>query len=241
MRIFCVYRSGGDYDVRYVVALQNAVEQYIGVEHSFICLTNVPEELAPYSDCIEVRELEFDLPGWWSKIELFNPKHSSNEISVFFDLDVLILKPIEEFIEVCEKVRFYNAPLMLRSADKLGEQMNWPSSSIMCWADDMMEEVFYEFFRQGDVIEKSHKKTSRAGQQTDQGFIREYVTPQMFQDHLPKRYVLYKVKYVPHPELLELAFILNWTGRPRFHKMGFEFQHIQSVWDSRHETIVNHG
>jgi len=229
MRIICVYKTGGDYDARYVEAFHSAVQKFIHTKFDFYCLTDAAHELS-YIGGINILELKHNLPGWWSKIELFRPDISYEGTTIYFDLDVLLVKSIDRFVEKCIASA---VPMMLRSCDPIGEQNDWPSSSIMSWKGRGMNRIYYEFVRQGNVIENSRTKTKRAGQQTDQGFIREIINPGKFQDVLLEDYIVFKYHYLQDPTLFGRCHILNWTGRPRFHKMGSNFSEIQSIWETR--------
>jgi hypothetical protein len=237
MNFVCVYKSGGDYDVRYVRALLAAITVNCNFPFSFFCLTDRFEEIDPFTTAIR---LEHDLPGWWSKLELFNPNHIFNtngDPVLFFDLDVLILKNIDDLCHMCFQI---TKPMMLRSADSQGEKQDWPSSSIMSWKGSSMSKVYEALLAKGiqEIIEEVSTNTSRAGQQTDQGFIRTIVNPQKFQDHLPKDFLCFKIHYLKDLSLLEKISILNWTGQPRFHLMKKEYYSIKSKWNYYHKNLT---
>lgn len=172
-------------------------------------------------------ELKHNLPGWWSKIELFRPVYSRGSTIVYFDLDVLLLKNIDRFIDLITTKH----PLMLRSADQVGKEKDWPSSSIMSWQGNELQDIYTKFLKIGNVVEASRQKISRAGQQTDQGFIRTICNPKKLQDYLPDGYILYKKEYLENPNLFNHARILNWTGAPRFQFMNYTLRHIKELWE----------
>lgn len=240
MKIVSVYKSGGDFDLRYVSAMAFALKRYISVPYEFIILTDKPNEVNQFGTSIE---LKYDLPKWWCKIELFDPDHFYNkelDIVVYFDLDVLILKNIQLLIDTGLNCTF---PLMLRSSDPVGKEYNWPSSSIMSWKGNQMVGVYKKFFSLGAdyVINKAKGNIARAGQRTDQGFIRTcFGTISKFQDYLPKNYVVFKSPhYMQNPDLFDTATILNWTGKPRFHNMGDDYWEIRSTWETRINILTN--
>ncbi len=240
INIVCVYKSGGDYDAKYVMALKVALEKYCYVDYNFYCLTDKPDEIKDYAKIIL---LEHNLPGWWSKIELFNPNINynwDNNLVLYFDLDVLILKGIQKLIEVCLS---FTEPLMLRSRDPVGIEYNWPSSSIMSWVGTSMSEVYRVFFDKGieASINETKNNIARAGQQTDQGFIRTILNPRKIQDYLPKNYIVFKVDYLKNPNVFDEITILNWTGKPRFHYMNKSFYKIKEIWDNRQKLIFNYN
>ena len=238
MKVVCVYKSGGDYDARYVENLAQAVHRYIHCNFDFVCLTDRPREVENVADVIE---LQHDLPGWWSKIELFNPKILYDDVILYFDLDVLLMKDLDDLVDVAN-ASFY--PLFLRSADLVGKSKDWPSTSIMSWKGQMMEEVYKKFFRIGPekVVEELQDNTFRAGQRTDQGFVRTVINPpEKFQDLLPGGYILYKRNYLRYPSRIKRAHILNWTGKPRFHNMdrSKEMYEFINLWDNQEQWKLN--
>jgi hypothetical protein len=224
MIVICVYKSGGDFTAEHVSALRAGLDRYMPCSFSFWCLTDRPFEVMDVAD--KVIQLGHDLPGWWSKIELFRPIYDVGQTVIYFDLDVMVLKPLDDFINVVTT----SGPTMLRSADSIGKANDWPSSSIMSWRGNELMEIYTRFFEIGNVIELSQSNPSYAGQRTDQGFIRTIVNPKKFQDYLPPHYILYKVEYLSNPILFESASILNWTGRPRFQNMNSGFKHIKKIW-----------
>lgn len=82
LKVLCVLKSGGDFDGAYVKVLREAVARHTNIPYSFCCLTDVHGEI----DCSSIA-LEDDLPGWWSKIELFRIPGPV----VYFDLDTTIV------------------------------------------------------------------------------------------------------------------------------------------------------
>ena len=232
MNIVSVYKSGGDYDIRYVVALANELIKYVKVPYKFYCLTDQPSEVAPYAIPVKLKQ---DWPGWWSKLELFDKEqifNCSTDMVLYFDLDVLLLRNMQSLVNVCYQLNF---PIMLRSSDKIGKANDWPSSSIMAWKGHMMVKVWLEAKIRGieDVINKSNQNISRAGQRTDQGFIRTILNPRKFQDFLPKKHIVFKYPdYMKDQKVIDHAGILNWTGLPRFHQMG-KTHPVRMLWEEQ--------
>lgn len=87
MLIACVCK-GDKYSDEYVLKLQRMVGRHLdGERHEFLCLTDrdIPGVLC--------QRLEHNLPGWWSKLEVFK----LGEPTLYLDLDVVItgsLKPV---------------------------------------------------------------------------------------------------------------------------------------------------
>lgn len=83
--IALVYRSGGVYDGEDVDQLVRQCRRFIpGVP--ITVLTDRPSECA----CADrVIRFHYDYPGWWSKMELFNPDFDGDWL--FFDLDTILV------------------------------------------------------------------------------------------------------------------------------------------------------
>jgi hypothetical protein len=88
MRIVTVLKSGGDFAPVHVRALQEQVARWAPLA-SFECLTNVPVE------GVDCRPLKRNWPGWWSKMELFDPALPGDFL--FMDLDTVIVGPLDDF------------------------------------------------------------------------------------------------------------------------------------------------
>ncbi len=232
MIVTCVYKSGGDFTAEHVLALKNGLDKNMPCDFEFWCFTDKPEEVAGFVD--KTIQLLHDLPGWWSKIELFRAVYKHQHI-LYFDLDVLILKLIDQFfINTIEEY----SPIMLRSSDPKGYRNDWPSSSIMAWQGNNLNNIYLKFFQLGNVIERAKiDNPSYAGQQGDQGFIRTCVNPNKFQDYLPENYILFKNEYLHNPKRFKEAVILNWTGKPRFKNMGPGLKRIKNLWNNQKQYV----
>lgn len=101
MKIACVYKTGGDFDGEYVVALYNALQYY---DLPFVCFTDGSD----VPDHIDQIPLEHKWPGWWSKIEMIG--HDDDLLC--FDLDTVIIDDITDMITACHNK--HNQMIMLR-------------------------------------------------------------------------------------------------------------------------------
>lgn len=94
--VVCVLKSGGDYTVEYVDNLRRGVFNNLTYDFQFRCLTdmklNIPNE--------EIVEFKKDLPGWWSKLEVFRDDIYENDAQVLYlDLDTIITGNIDYMFE----------------------------------------------------------------------------------------------------------------------------------------------
>lgn len=121
MKFLTVLKTGGEYQPQHVYALQRQVEKYIP-QAEFVCLSNVKLE------CNRL-PLEHDLPGWWSKMELFKIEGPC----LYADLDTMITGNCDHWLENIAKKRF----VCLRDPYRGKRDPHAMGSGIMYWSDDM--------------------------------------------------------------------------------------------------------
>ncbi len=94
--VLCVLKSGGVYTKDYVIRLRNMVARHSTVPYHFACLTDmvIPQELC------ENIPLKSNLPGWWSKLELFRSDLPLGGQAIYFDLDTLIVNNIDNVLRL---------------------------------------------------------------------------------------------------------------------------------------------
>ncbi|MEN3751897.1 hypothetical protein ABC733_01770 [Mangrovibacter sp. SLW1] len=87
MKIVTVLRSGGEYNEQHVYWLY----KQLPAEYEKICLTDItiPD--------IQTVKLTTNYPGWWSKIEMFDPEKIQDDI-FYLDLDVVVLGDISQIL-----------------------------------------------------------------------------------------------------------------------------------------------
>jgi len=109
LNIACVCKSGGQYSKTDVERLQRMVSDNMKSTFNFICLT---DDLSIAGVC-DVEPLLHNLPGWWSKLELFRPGLFDGPV-LYMDLDTLVLKTIAGLSGVIRKLEF----VMLRGFNR---------------------------------------------------------------------------------------------------------------------------
>jgi hypothetical protein len=193
--VACVYRTGGAYTAEYVERLATGVATHATKPYRFVCFTDSTEKLA-----CETIPLTDDLPGWWSKLEMFK---SYMGRMVYFDLDTMIVGNIDPLLD-------YDGPmLMLRG----WYHDNW-ASGVMAWNSPL------GFICPTDDERKAILLRPKAG---DQEFIARKLINAKWQidkaqDILPgiTSYKKYCKDGVP-----EGTRVVCFHGRPRPHEIGW--------------------
>lgn len=132
LKILCVLKSGGAYRPKYVQVLKQAVEKRLKVEHEFICLTDIPEQID--FEC-RTEKLQNNLPGWWSKIELF--RHTGP--CIYLDLDTLLLGSLDKLAKEVEScVVKSDAKRHMFMLTPFNKNQKW-ASGVMAWSGDFTD------------------------------------------------------------------------------------------------------
>jgi hypothetical protein len=226
--IVTVLKSGGDYRPAHVRTAHNALkEQLAGYDlGGMVCLTDIPAEVEAYAEPVE---LTMDLPGWWSKLEVFQRGLFPGPV-IYMDLDTLLLGPLDDLVDLAVRTK-KQGPMMLRGRHPRARENNWPASGLMVWYRDQMAHVLDRFTEIGPrrAIREQQKAGRGAGQRGDQGFIRKVMDPPKLQDYLPPGYIKFKLDYeYGGYGAVGDAAILCWSGKPRVDAPKHPF--IDSYW-----------
>ena len=95
--VVCVYKTGGDFKFDHVLRLSNMLSRNITVPFVFNCLTD-DTRLSTNGKVENIIKLKDGLIKWWSKVELFRKDLINAKQIIYFDLDTIILKNIDDLI-----------------------------------------------------------------------------------------------------------------------------------------------
>ena len=220
LTVLCVYQPSKVYNPDYVLNLQAAVKRHLPVEHRFVCMT---KQAVPGVDCIQ---LEYDFPGWWSKMEMFRPGLPYERI-LYIDLDTVITGDISD-------IASYTGVAGITEDFIHGG----PSQSILNFHTGTFGHVWDEFIRDPDfwMYEGDRMIPPNFGDQT---MMTEVVHPFEFdywQDLHPGQIISYRLdckKSNVIDELPEDARMISFHGREKPHKThGW----IQDHWNRKEKA-----
>ena len=97
MRVVCV-RRGDKYGPEWVTMLWRMVHHNVTEPIRFICLSDGE------NDC-ETRRLNWNWPGWWSKMEIFSPWNTDLRPCLYIDLDSYIMGDITPALTIGNKFK----------------------------------------------------------------------------------------------------------------------------------------
>lgn len=211
--VACVLRSGGVYTHEWVTKLAHGVTTHLSAEHRFVCLTD--HARLPVGERIALGD---DLPGWWSKIELFRPGLFDPADSVLYlDLDMLVLDDLRELF--CPNTNLRMVRDFLRGA-------GYHNSSVMSWRGDFSH-IYRAFKQDPETWMQLYDRKRPGGRIGDQAFIENAVAPDRLRTFAPGKIVSYKVeaRAGPPPGAALVAF----HGRPKPPDAG---GWAASMWES---------
>lgn len=127
MVVACVLKTGTwknramniSYSAKHVQWLQSMVHRHCGINQDFVCLTDTQVE------GVKTLPLKSNLPGWWSKIELFREFKEC----FYIDLDTVIVGDISELLN------YKHAFTALRNFSS-AKNTNRMGSAVMAWNGD---------------------------------------------------------------------------------------------------------
>lgn len=189
MKIVCVLRTGKEYGIQHA---QWLAKQVPGIA----CISNVPVP------GVETIPMKFTWPGWWSKMNMFDPTLIDDDL-LYLDLDTVLLGDLEQFNvgETTMLSDFYRPDL--------------PASGFMHIAHKDKSKVWAEWMRMPDAHMKRCVTREYWG---DQGFLRGVLPAQRWQDVLPGKVVSFKVHC--QKKLPEGAAVVCFHGEPRPWRAG---------------------
>jgi len=151
IQVACV-RVGTKYGPEYVARLRAGVARHLSVPYRFVCYTDDPAALARYgtSDTQQVRAVDISdlrLPGWWSKMALFDPKLRGRGTTVYLDLDTIVLG---DFSALAHEPTWFGTCRNFTQLRQIRERgtPTWPcryGSCVMVFPEDWGRKVWTEF------------------------------------------------------------------------------------------------
>lgn len=204
--IATVLKSGGQYTPEHVRMLEDQLGH------------DVP--LTVYTDFIDVlasrgklaRPLTYELPGWWSKMELFNP--AKDDDIIYFDLDTVIRRRPRVLLSRVKE------PMILRDFNR----PEGLQSSIMCIPHHFKAFIWKHW------MEGPEEWMQLLGEEGigDQAFL-EKISHRFWsilQDHYPNEYVSWKLDGLAHKPLPTLARVIVFHGYPK----PWDIPHAKQTW-----------
>ncbi len=158
--VVCVLKSGVykpwdekdytiEYSPRHVRWLRDQFADQVKAPHTFTCMSDIDVP------GVNVLPLKHNLPGWWSKLEIFE----NFTQAAYFDLDTVLIGDVSPYIFRDHKFSM---------AGSLTRRYGY-NSSVMCWKGNY-DFLLHKFLEQKDKYIAEYRKPHMWG---DQDFIRD--------------------------------------------------------------------
>ena len=149
--IVCV-KWGNKYISQYANVLYNMVKRNTTVPYEFHCITDDPTGLDPHIKTIKLPNDPW-IKSWWSKLWMFSKDFPLQGNILFFDLDVIVFKNIDELFN-------YNPDkfMIIRDFNRCRVK-DWKqsNSSVMRWKPGTMNYLWDEFVQNPSrVMQNNH-------------------------------------------------------------------------------------
>ena len=138
--IVCV-KWGNKYISQYVNVLYRMVQRHTTLPYEFHCITENPRGLDPHIHVIPFPKDEPIIKSWWSKLWMFGGHFPLQGNILYFDLDVIIFKNIDELF-----TKNPNKFMIIRDFNRR-RQKDWKvcNSSVMRWISGTMTYLWSDF------------------------------------------------------------------------------------------------
>lgn len=222
IKIACVLKSG-DFNLEYVFKLLRAVERTVSQKHSFVVLSDLymPPKGDPMWNGLEGTDIDWqplrsDLPGWWSKMELFRIPGPV----LYFDLDTVLTGNIDD---LCDAVQSLDGEMLMLKGFRHGDV----ASGIMGWNGNKLwlTERFLEARHSAKFIYIKYALRMKMGSiffRGDQEWLSENLnlrdTPIVFAQDVIDGIYSYK-RHIARGGLRKNAKIICFHGLPRPHEL----------------------
>ena len=138
INVICV-KEGTKFDSDYANILYLMVKRHLTIPFDFICLTESSQGL--YKEIKVINLEDRSIKGWWNKCLLFKPDLLTGSC-LYLDLDMIILKNIDEFLIENQYLNILSNPISLN-----GKIYNKINSSMMFWDTKVkdLNKIYFQY------------------------------------------------------------------------------------------------
>lgn len=149
----CCVKEGSKYDSDYVNTLYLMTKRNLTVPFDFICLTENSQNFLKQIKVINLEDRS--IKGWWNKCLLFKPGLLSGSC-LYLDLDMIILKNIDEFIIQNQYLNILCNPISVN-----GKNYYNINSSMLFWNTDnkKLHNIWFQY-SENKMFYDAHKPST---------------------------------------------------------------------------------
>lgn len=210
----------------YVKNLYNMVERNLTVPHRFICFTDntiVHKRKEFKGTSIEFRPFKrHDFEGWFNKLQLFSPDSQLEGDTLYMDLDVVIMKNIDDMATIGESKNFVGM-------NDFNPTSGLFNSSIMKFNNKYHSVIWNEYLKRRSEFNKFHGDqeiiTSLIKNHKDTiSFPDDWTQSYKWLNRKGEKYHISKMTYEQDPN----AKVCVFHGSPNPHESSQEW--VKELW-----------
>lgn len=134
------------YSPEYVRRLKAMADRFCSRPFRFVCLTDQPEAMPSDVEAIPIERF-VGCHAYWSKLQLFDPRHGWTGRMLYIDLDSLIVAPLDPIIDFPAEFALTEDAFVLERAhintDRYGRRLvRRFNSSVMVWDGGTQTDLF---------------------------------------------------------------------------------------------------
>jgi hypothetical protein len=223
MRVACVMRSGGAYSLDWVWKLAAGLVRHTPAAQ-LVCLTDLVAE-----PCTERGVIIEPLPGpwggWWSKMSLWGPHFYEPGLTLFLDLDTVIVGDVSPFFDYAGDLAMMRDFNLREHREVTGKPAI--GSAVVVWRGDAMGPVYRAFVKDPAAAIRAHPRRM-------DHFIRRHLPPcEYVQDLWPGLIGSAKNRFagwLPGPPA-GAALLCTW-GKPRIDQLPLTHWY-RKLWEEQ--------
>ncbi len=213
----CCVKEGNKYDGDYVNTLYLMTKRCLTIPFDFICLTENSQNLLKQIKVINLEDNS--IKGWWNKCLLFKPDFLSGSC-LYLDLDMIILKNIDEFIIQNQCLNILCNPITFNKKNYY--RIN---SSMMSWNADNKElhKIWFQY-SENKLFYDAHKPSINEVYGDQKVILESNIKYKFF----PSDKIRY-FKFIEGKDILDtnISIIVCKGKKQKDHKSNF---YVKSYW-----------
>ena len=210
----------------YIQNLYNMVERNLSIPHRFVCFTDntiIHKRKEFQNTNIEFRKFKrHDFEGWFNKLQLFSPQSELEGDTLYMDLDVVIMKNIDEMAIIGESKNFVGM-------NDFNPSSGLFNSSIMRFNNKYHSIIWEEYIKRRSDFTKCHGDQEIISQiikdkEDTLSFPDSWTQSYKWLNRKGKRYHIDKMTYEQDPN----AKVCVFHGNPNPHESTQEW--VKELW-----------
>lgn len=224
--VACVWvQANVPYTLSYIEHLRAMVAKNLSFDHEFVCLTDQPKVVSPHVD----RVLEVPrptIPGWWSKMHLFDQRNGFRDRVMYLDLDTLVINTLDAVAGYPASFALIPHEGSFQGRDGL-KVIHKYNSSVMVWDNTpRMHQLYKDWVMSNAPRVLWGDQDFIASQMPDEAMMPLYWFPRLSSLVGQERVIVHKLEpAIPHGATVILC------KKPKNHDAAKRYPWFRKIWE----------